>query len=231
MTLTITGGAGPHSGRRIARAGASLDEAAAAMILIHGRGAGSADILGLSDAFARPDVAYFAPEAAGNVWYPQRFVMPLWMNQPDLDSAISVIAALADAIAAGGVPHERIVLAGFSQGACLALEVAARHPRRWGGVVALSGGLIGEPDDVTRHEGSLEGTPAILCCSDDDAHIPLPRVIASAEMMDRMGAEVVARIIPGMGHTVTMEEVALVRDLLRTLVETGAASGSGADTD
>ncbi|ODN70341.1 alpha/beta hydrolase [Methylobrevis pamukkalensis] len=224
MSLAITGGDGPHAGQTISRAGAALDTARIAMVLVHGRGASAADILGLAEAFGRDDVAYFAPQATHHTWYPQRFLVPTAHNQPYLDSALSVIGKLTDDIIAGGIPAERIVLAGFSQGACLAQEYAIRTPRRWGGVVGLSGGLIGSDAEISGHQGSMEGTPVILGCSDVDAHIPLGRVIASGEAFDRLGAEVTVRIFPGMGHMVNIEEIGMVRELLRGIAGDTMAS-------
>lgn len=214
MSFETTGGSGPHQGQRIWHAGAPLAEAGAAVILLHGRGASAPDILGLADAFARRDVAYFAPQAAHRTWYPYRFLEPTASNAPYLASALAVVADLAAAIEAGGVPRNRIVLAGFSQGACLALESAARNPGRWGGVVAFSGGLIGTEAEVAAHAGDLAGTPVLIGCSDVDFHIPLERVQASTREMTRLGAVVDERIYPGMGHGINDEEIRLAQSLL-----------------
>jgi phospholipase/carboxylesterase len=202
-----------HEQQPILHHGAALAQARAAMIMIHGRGASAEDILSLAGEFAQPDVAYLAPQAAGHTWYPNRFTAPVATNEPHLSAALAVIDALVARIAAS-VPHERVLLLGFSQGACLALEYAARHPRRYGGVVALSGALIENGDQPRNYAGTLAGTPVFLGCSDVDAHIPLARVRRSSQALQALGATVTERIYPGMAHTVNADEVAFVRELL-----------------
>ncbi len=204
----------PHATQPILHAGAALESAPMAMIMIHGRGASAEDILGLSQEFNRPDIAYLAPQAANNTWYPQRFIAPLESNEPWLSSALARIATLIDHVVQAGIPHERIVLLGFSQGACLTLEYAARNARRYAGVIGLSGGLIGPDDTVRDYPGSLADTPVFLGCSDIDAHIPLPLVLGAAEVLKRIGGEVETRIYPGMGHTINQDEIAYVRGIL-----------------
>lgn len=202
---------------RVVRAGENIARAKAAVVLVHGRGATADGMLGITDAFGVADVAYVAPQAAGMTWYPKSFLSPLMDNEPYLTHALATIDGVVTDIVAQGVPRERVVLLGFSQGACLALEYAARNARRWGGVVALSGGLIG-PDGTPRdYAGSLAGTPVFLGCSDVDAHIPLDRVHASAEIMTRLGADVTKRIYPGMGHTIVDDEVGHVQQTLRAV--------------
>lgn len=204
----------PHAGQPVLHTGAGLTEAPAAMIMIHGRGASAEDIIGLAGELDRPDLAFLAPQAAGGTWYPQRFVAPLEQNQPWLDSALGRIDALIAHLGEVGIPPERVVLLGFSQGACLALEYAARNTRRYGGVVGLSGGLIG-PDGLVRNDaGSLAGTPVFLGCSDVDFHIPKERVLASAESLRRLDGAVEVRLYPGMGHLVNQDELAYVRQML-----------------
>lgn len=217
MTITTTRGAGAHAGQRIHAVGAPLETARAAMVMIHGRGASARDILMLAESFGAPDIAYLAPQASGSVWYPYRFLEPTGRNQPHLDSALETVGLLVDDIVAAGTPFERIVLLGFSQGACLASEFAARHPRRYGGMVGLSGGLIGTDDEVVRHHGDLAGTPVILGCSDVDAHIPEARVQETARQFTRLGASVACTIYPGMPHTVVQDEVDQVARLLATI--------------
>jgi predicted esterase len=216
----------PHLGQPICTAGASLERAEAAVVMIHGRGDTAEGILALADEFAQPDLAYLAPQAAGQTWYPYSFLAPLSRNEPWLSSALRLVGRALGGAAVHGIPPERTVLCGFSQGACLASEYAARHPRRYGGVVALSGGLIGNEqlravdppaDKVLDYDGDLGGTPVFFGCSDDDAHIPLVRVEHSAEALAKMGADVTKRIYPGMGHTVNDDEIAFVRDLLGRL--------------
>ena len=208
---------GPHQGRPVAIAGAPLDRARAAMVMLHGRGAPAEDILSLSAELARPDVVYLAPQAAGNTWYPNSFLAPIASNEPGITSALAVITDLLDQLAEAGIPAERTILLGFSQGACLALEYAARHARRYGGVAGLSGGLIG-PDGTPRaYAGSLAGTPIFLGCSDVDFHIPKERVLESADVLRRLGGDVTARLYPRMGHTVNQDEIAFVRGMMAGL--------------
>lgn len=212
--------AGPHDGAIKARAGVPLAEARTAMIMIHGRGDSAAGILGLAGAFASPAVrglAFVAPQAAHNVWYPYPFTAPLADNQPWLDSALASLGSVLETVTTAGVPHDRVVLLGFSQGACLVSEYAARHPRRYGGVVALSGGLIGPVVDTDRYVGDLAGTPALFGCSDVDPHIPHERVTDSAALYRARSAAVEQRTYPGFGHSVNQDEIDWVDALLTAL--------------
>ena len=160
----------------IVRAGAPLAGARAAMILLHGRGATADSMLSLADAFGQPDIAYLAPQAPGRSWYPYSFLAPYEQNEPALSRALGIVASTLDGVMRDGMPPERIVLLGFSQGGCLALEYAARNPRRYGAVVGLSAGLIGPEGAPRDYAGSLAGTPVLIGCSDVDGHIPLWRV-------------------------------------------------------
>lgn len=211
-------GADPHAGQRVLGYGAPLGEARAAMILLHGRGASARDILGLAHALGRPEVAYLAPEAAGNTWYPYSFLTPIEQNEPWLSSALAFVGRTLEQVRAGGVPHERVLLLGFSQGACLTLEFVARNARRYGGVAALTGGLIG-PDGTPRdYTGTLAGTPIFIGSADPDPHIPVARVHESERVLSGMGAVVTTRIYPGIGHTVIDEELEHVRALIDGVV-------------
>jgi phospholipase/carboxylesterase len=208
----------PHRGQPVYHTGAPLERAAAAAIMLHGRGAAAHDILSLAVELDQPGVAYLAPQAVGFTWYPNRFTAPLASNEPYLSSALAVVRDLLAAVEQAGVPASQTVILGFSQGACLAVEFAARHAQRYGGVAALSGGLIG-PDDAPRdYPGTLNGTPVLLACSDVDPHIPLARVQHSTEIMRALGGEVTERIYPGMGHMVNADEIRLVRDMLGALL-------------
>lgn len=207
----------PHAGQAVRTAGTPVESASAAAVLVHGRGAGAESMLPLADAVGVEGIAWLAPEAAGASWYPQRFVAPIADNEPWLSSALNRLAALVGEIEAAGVAAGRIALVGFSQGACLALELAARNPRRHGAIVALSGGLIGPPGTRFEYPGSLEGTPVLLGCSDVDPHIPVERVHETAAALRALGAEVDERIYPGMGHTVNDDEVGRLRELLGQL--------------
>lgn len=216
----------PHAGQPVLAYGAPLDKAQsadkaqaadkarAAMILVHGRGASAEDILSLAEELPQPWFAFLAPQAAGNTWYPQRFTAPLSANQPWLDSALAAIGRVAAQVAAAGIPPERTYLLGFSQGACLALEYAARNARRYGGVAGLSGGLIGPQVEPNRYPAGLAGTPVFLGCSDIDPHIPQERVMETARLLEQLGAQVDMRLYPGMGHTVNDDEVQAVQQMM-----------------
>jgi predicted esterase len=174
----------------------------------------------LAEAFGRTDIAYIAPQASANTWYPYSFLAPLQANEPWLSSALALINRLFEGLRAEGFDAERVGLAGFSQGACLATEHAARNARRYGCVIGLSGGLIGPPGTSRDHAGSLDGTPVFLGCSDVDPHIPLERVEETAAVLSELGADVDQRIYPGMGHTVNDDELAAARALLARMTET-----------
>lgn len=205
---------GPHRGARIVTAGRPLNEARAAMIMVHGRGASAESILGLARELHRPEFVYLAPQAAGLPWYPYSFLAPLKQNEPYLGSALALLGSVAGRVADAGIPPERLMLLGFSQGACLTLEFAARNPRRYGGIAALTGGLIG-PDGAPRdYPGSFDGAPAFLGSSDPDPHVPRSHVEESARVLERMDARVTTRIYPGMGHTINEDELEHVRALM-----------------
>jgi len=207
---------GPHNGQPVLRRGPAVAQARLAVILVHGRGDSAAGIIGLADEFVLDDVLWIAPQADGNTWYPYSFLSPIEQNEPDLSSGLSVIGGLVESIAVEGIPAERTVLMGFSQGACLSQEFAARNARRYHAVVGLSGGLIGPSGTPRNYAGSLSGTPVFIGCSDIDPHIPLARVQESAEVFRRMGATVDERIYPRMGHTINADEISAVTELLRS---------------
>jgi phospholipase/carboxylesterase len=193
------GGHALHQGEPIAHAGPALSQAKAVMILLHGRGASADGILSLAEAFADPEIAYFAPQAAGHSWYPHSFLAPLAHNEPWLSSALQVIAGMVRDLERDGIPSSRIVLLGFSQGGCLALEFAARNAGRYGAVIGLSAGLIG-PDRTSRaYAGSLQGTPVFLGCSDVDPHIPLARDTRVEPGFERSGGHRRGTGLPGHG--------------------------------
>lgn len=206
--------AGYHSGQPVLTTGKPLDEAKAGMILLHGRGATAQSILSLADHLQHPDFVYLAPQAAGNQWYPNRFMTPLADNEPYLSAALAVVDELVEQLGQAKIPPEKIVLAGFSQGACLALEYAGRNARRYGGVVGFSGGLIGPPGTIWEFDGSLDDTPVFLGCSDVDFHIPAFRVEETAEALRRLGGDVTMRLYPGMEHTVVEDELVFARGMI-----------------
>ncbi len=204
----------PHASQPVLRRGPDPEDARLTAIMIHGRGASAEDILGLAMEFNTTDVAYLAPQAAGNTWYPYSFLVPMERNEPGLSSGLTRIGSLLEELDRAGIPSDRVVLAGFSQGACLSLEFAARHARRFAGVIGFSGGLIGPPGTARGYAGTLDGTPVFLGCSDIDPHIPLERVDETADVFRRLGAQVDRRIYPRMGHTINTDEIKAARAIL-----------------
>jgi predicted esterase len=207
----------PHGDQPVLRRGPPPREARIVMIMAHGRRSSADDMLGLARQFSADDVSYVAPEAAGHTWYPYPFLAPIKQNEPYLTSALRRLGELVEQLASDGVSPDRIVLLGFSQGACLSLEFAARRAQRYAGIVVLSGGLIGPPGTPRDYPGSFDGTAVFLGCSDIDPHIPLERVHESAEVFRRMGATVDERIYPRMGHTVNGDEIGAVEALLASV--------------
>ena len=208
----------PHAGQEVLSAGPAPEAAAATLVLIHGRGASAESILSLHDALGLPNLAAVAPQAAGYTWYPQSFLAPIEANQPYLDSALRKLDTIVTEFLARGVPSERIAILGFSQGACLASEYVARHPRRYGALMALTGGLIGPPGTARNYPGSLAGTPVFLGTSDPDPHVPFERVRETQDVLATMGASVELRRYPGMPHTINEEELEVCRDLLNSVI-------------
>ena len=204
----------PHADQPVRSAGATLSQATAAMVMIHGRGASADSILTLVPALNRPEIAYLAPQARGNTWYPNSFLSPIPENEPGISSGMRVIEQVLQQISAAGIPAERTLLLGFSQGACLTTEFVARHARRYGGVAGLSGGLIGPDGTPREYSGSLDRTPIFLGCSDVDSHIPADRVRESETVLTRLGAVVSMQLYPGMGHVVNDDEIESVQRLV-----------------
>jgi predicted esterase len=204
----------PHAGQPVLRAGLAPKEARLVAIALHGRGASAEDILGLAQQFSATDISYLAPQAAGSTWYPYSFLAPIAQNEPWLGSALRVVAGLVDDLAQQGIPAERLVVMGFSQGACITLEFAARHARRYAAIVAFTGGLIGPPGTTRGYTGDFAGTPIFIGSSDVDPHVPLERVHESTAVFQRMGASVDERIYPRMGHTINADELQAVDALL-----------------
>ena len=206
-----------HRGQPLLQAGAALEEADAAVVMLHGRGADAGDILALSEAFGRPALAYLAPQAANNTWYPQPFMAPVADNEPWRTSALELVADVVGMLITHDIPPAKTAILGFSQGACLALEFAARHPDRYGAIVALTGGLIGESIAPGDYAGSLERTPVFIGSSDVDPYIPIERVKESVAIMEGLDAAVVERIYPGMGHSINEDEVSHIQAMLAAM--------------
>ena len=215
MTTTETNG--PHQGQPLLQQGKPLNEAKTAMILVHGRGATAQSILELASVLPHPEMAYLAPQASGNTWYPQSFLAPMLQNQPGLDSGLQAVADAVAQAEAAGIPLEKIIIGGFSQGACLASEFVARNARRYGGLLVFSGGLIGPPGTPRDYDGSLDGTPVFIGCSDVDFHIPVERVEETAVTLTTLGASVNKKIYPGMGHTIIQDEIDQAQQIVNNL--------------
>ena len=209
----------PHQDQPVRTGDAALDDAQAAMILLHGRGASAQGMLRLADELDMSNVAYRAPQAAMRSWYPQSFMAAREQNEPELTSALEVVANTIENVQESGLAPERVVLLGFSQGACLATTYAAQNPQRYGGVVGLSGGLIGPEGTTFEYKGSLNSTPVFLGCSDQDPYIPQERVHETADVLQAMDAEVTTRIYEGLGHTTNEDELQRVRSLLHRYVD------------
>ena len=204
----------PHRDSAVRQFGKPLAEAAGSVILLHGRGGSADDILSLAPELHFPQLAYLAPQAAGNSWYPNSFLAPIAQNEPWLTSALGRVQAIVDMAKAAGIPADRIVIGGFSQGACLASEFVARHPRRYAGLIALTGGLIGPPGADLKHPGNLAGTPAFFGSGDPDPHVPWQRVEESARILTEMGATVTIQRYPNRPHSISADEIDFVNHLI-----------------
>jgi predicted esterase len=204
----------PHSGQPVVAAGAPLGTGRAAMIMVHGRNAAPRNILELVPLLDRPGFTFLAPAAANGTWYPFSFLSERQKNEPGISSGLFVLDSIVRDLNARGVPSDRIMLLGFSQGACLTSEFVYTHPARYGGVIAYSGGLIGPPGTRWTSNASLDGTPVLLGCSDVDSHIPKVRVEETAEVFERLGASVTMQLYPGMGHLVNEDEIARTQEIM-----------------
>ncbi|MGH7613884.1 MAG: alpha/beta hydrolase [Gemmatimonadales bacterium] len=204
----------PHRDQPVLQGGALLPEAAGMLVLLHGRGGSAQEMLAMARDLDRPRFAWFAPEAAGRLWYPFSLLEKPERNRPHLSSALALLKRVLEKIAAAHVGPERVVLLGFSQGASVALEFAARNPQRYGGLVALSGALLGPEGTPRDYAGSLAGTPLFLGCGDMDSHLPKRRVDETATVFERLGATVTKRIYRGLGHAIDPDEIACARGML-----------------
>ena len=194
--------------------GEPLEKADKALIMLHGRGADAESILSLAPHLKLPGFALLAPRASRNSWYPHSFMAPAATNEPWLTSALETVGRTLDIVQAAGIEPRNIYFLGFSQGACLTLEFTARHATRYGGIVAFTGGLIGEEIDRSPYRGDFAGTPIFLGSGDPDFHVPVERVTESAQILREMHADVTLKIYPGRGHTVSEEEIMLVNQLI-----------------
>lgn len=204
----------PHENQNILFGGTDINSAKSAMILIHGRGATAESILTLANEFQSGKYVYVAPQANGNTWYPYSFLSPVERNEPGLSSGLKVISNIFKKLNNSGIPDKEIILLGFSQGACLALEYSARNAKQYKGVIGLSGGLIGDKIEKERYSGSFANCTVFLGCSDIDPHIPEERVNQTAVIMKEMGALVTKRIYKGMGHTINEDELNFINSMI-----------------
>lgn len=216
----------PHQNQPVYSAGPDLRETDAVLIMLHGRGATAQSILRLAEEIAPDGLTCLAPQAAQRTWYPRSFLSPIQQNEPYLTSALQAVDSVIQNIEHAGVPRKHIALLGFSQGACLSCEYVAQHPQRYGGIIGLSGGLIGPEDEPLEYDNDadLDETPIFLGCSDQDPHIPLERVQDTSEIFESMNAEVDTRIYPGMGHTTNDDELRAARNLLTGLLNAARSS-------
>jgi phospholipase/carboxylesterase len=236
----------PHRDQPVLLGGAPTTEAAGALVLLHGRGGSAQDMLALardlhsSSPSPRPPsphggegdrgrgpeeatgtgrLAWFVPEAAGRQWYPFSLLEKVERNRPHLNSALSLVKRVMERIEAAQIPAERVVLLGFSQGASVALEFAARNARRYGGLVALSGALLGPEGTPRDYAGTLAGTPVFLGSGDSDPHLPKRRVDETATVFERLGATVTRQVYQGLGHAISPEEIERARELVEKIAD------------
>jgi predicted esterase len=207
----------PHAGQPVRTAGTPLEDADAAVVMLHGRGAMALGMLQLATDLDGDGVAFLALQAADRTWYPDRFVAPIENNEPHLSSALAAVGRVLEDADDAGVPPERTLLLGFSQGACLASEYVARNARRYGGLAVLSGGLVGPEGTPRDYDGDLAGTPIFLGCGDQDPHIAVERVHETRDVLSRLGGDVTEEIYEGMGHGIVAEELEHVRGLVAGL--------------
>ena len=194
--------------------GKSPDQAKKALIMLHGRGASAGDILGLAQYLNVSEYVVIAPQATNHTWYPYSFLVPPQQNEPWLSSALVLVSDVVRDLNNQGIESANIYFVGFSQGASLTLEFVARNARRWGGVAAFTGGLIGDKINQGNFKGNFAGTPIFIGTSDPDFHVPVDRVQASAGILGAMGAEVSVKVYPNMGHTISEEEIAAANSLI-----------------
>ncbi len=205
----------PHKGQPVATRGKPLNESRGAVVMMHGRGRDTDDILGVAERVGDDNFTYLTPAAKDNSWYPYSFLEPIEKNEPHLSHALEVFDDIVNEVVEKGIPKRQVVLAGFSQGACLTAEYAVRHAERYGGILIFTGGLIGPPGMRWEYEGSFDGTPVFLGTSDVDEFVPEQRVRETAEIFEKMGANVALRVYPGMEHVVNDGEIAVAKKILQ----------------
>ena len=200
--------------KEIIKAGKSFDQAEKVLIMIHGRGGTAQDILSMAEYLNVANFALVAPQTENNTWYPQSFLAPRAANEPSLSTALNTVKKTVLDLEKEGFSKEQIYFLGFSQGACLTLDYVAGNAARYGGVVAFTGGLIGEAVDHRNYHGDFDGTPIFIGSSDPDMHVPLSRVKQSTTLLEGMGAQVTEIIYENMGHTISQAEITQVNKLI-----------------
>ncbi len=200
--------------KQVIQSGKQTGEATKALVMLHGRGGSAEDILSLANYLPVNDFALFAPQATNNTWYPYSFLVDPKENEPWLSGALAVVKEVVADVQATGITTDNIYFLGFSQGACLTLEFVARNATKYGGVVAFTGGLIGDKIYEQNYTGDFAGTPVFIGTSDPDPHVPVERVHASAEILNGMHAQVTKKIYKNMGHTISQEEINEVKALI-----------------
>ncbi len=208
----------PHLQTPVRHSGAPLATASHAVIAVHGRNGSPESLEATVARLNWPSVACIAPAAHNKAWYPERFMVPTERNQPWLDHALEAYDSWVQHAISHGIPRERIILLGFSQGACLTAEYAVRNATRYAGVVLFTGGVIGPEGTTWNNSGSFDGTPVYSGTGDTDEWIPLSRARETADVMRRMGAMVHERVLPSRPHTVSDTEIRDVQDIFRTII-------------
>ena len=212
--LNLTKTIPPHTGDDTLYKGLAPDKASRAMIMVHGRGASAESIAALADEIQADDFMYVIPRAAGNTWYPYRFIEPRQTNEPGISSGLTLIEIIVKSLNDNGINSDKIYFLGFSQGACLAVDYVARYPDKFGGVFALSGALIGQELNKQDYSGDLKNTPIFFGCSENDFHIPEERIHESAEIFKKLNAGVTTRIYPNLGHTINHDEIKFINHII-----------------
>lgn len=192
----------------------NINDPKKALIMIHGRGGSAQDIMGLAEYLKVNDYLLLGPEAEQNTWYPHSFIAPIISNQPNLDIALELIGEAVQIANEKGIENENIYFLGFSQGACLTLEYTSRNAKKYGGIVAFTGGLIGEKLHPDHYTGNFDGTKVFIGTSDPDFHVPVERVQESSKLMRELGAQVEEKIYPNMAHTISQDEIKIVNDTI-----------------
>src|SRR4051812_11826806 len=203
-----------HETLPIIQAGTPIELATGALILLHGRGGSAEDMIGLGRSLTSDRLALLAPQAPGHTWYPYSFLAARQQNEPYLSSALKQVEAALSKATSAGLETSRVAICGFSQGACLATEFVARHPQRYAGLLAFTGGLIGPLEEPISLTGDLAGTPVLLSSGDPDPHVPWKRVQQSGELLTSIGGKVILERYPGRAHTVLSQEIEHGKTLL-----------------